>query len=300
MNYDMWKDKFIKYLRHEKNFSTHTEISYFNDLTQFEEFVKNETGTFDINIIDSSIIRSWIYKLSSENLKASSINRKLSSIRSFFQYLLKTEAISNNPAGKINGLKTEVNLPQFATHKEITQILDSETSFTDNFEGHRDRFIIELFYTTGARQSEMAELRDSDINHFKKEIKLNGKRNKQRIIPLSEQTYEKLIRYIEIRDKSIENKSSYLFVRISGEQLSRFIMYSIINKHLGDIPTLKKKSPHVLRHSFATEMLNNGADINTVKQLLGHTSLSSTEIYTHVTFEELKKVYNQAHPRAKN
>ena len=296
----MWKDKFIKYLRYEKNYSSHTEISYFNDISQFQEFVEKETSGFDIKQIDSDIIRNWIYELSNNGTKARSINRKISSIRSFFQYLLKIGEISNNPTRKIKGLKTSKNLPQFATHKEISRILDDESAFTDDYEGKRNRFIIELFYTTGARQSELINLKDKDINHNRKEILINGKRNKQRIMPLSDGTYDKLKEYIVERDREIENKSPYFFVRIDGEQLSKNSMYSIINKHLADIPTLTKKSPHTLRHSFATEMLNNGADILAVKQLLGHTSLSSTEIYTHVTFEELKKVYNQAHPRAKN
>lgn len=296
----MWKERFIKYLRHERNYSSHTEISYLNDIEQFQIFVEKDIEKFDITLIDTDTIRNWIYELSNNGAKATTINRKLSSIRSFFRYLHKIGAISDNPAKKITRLKTPKTLPQFATHEEITKILDNKSSFTDNFEGHRNRFIIELFYNTGARQSELLELKDEDINHFKKEIMINGKGNKQRIIPISDYTYDKLVEYIEKRDKSIENKTQYLFVRINGDKLSKSIMYSIINKHLEDIPTLTKKSPHTLRHSFATEMLNNGADINAVKQILGHSSLSSTEIYTHVTFDELKKVYKQAHPRAKN
>lgn len=296
----MWKDKFIDYLRNEKNYSSHTEISYLNDLTQFQSFVENSLPEFDPELIDSDIIRNWLYDLNTRGLKPRSINRKLSTVRSFFQYMLKKGVVKKNPAINIKGLKAPSDLPQFATHYEIISILDDVTAFSDDFEGRRNKFLMELFYLTGARRSELANLKDADINHLKKELLITGKGNKQRIVPLSDSTYVKLVNYITDRDAEVENKSSYLFVRIDGKQLSTHHMYNIINRHLDSITTMTKKSPHTLRHSFATEMLNNGAEITAVKEILGHASLSSTEIYTHVTFEELKKVYNKAHPRAKN
>ncbi len=296
----MWKDKFIEYLRNEKNYSPHTEISYLNDLNQFYEYVSKTIGDFEPDQIDIDIIRNWIYELSTNKLKPRSINRKLSTIKSFFQYLLKKGEITKNPAKNIHSIKTPKNLPEFATHKDIIKVIDDELNFSSDFEGHRDRFILELFYTTGARSSEIQNLKDSDINHSKKEILIKGKGNKERIIPMSDDTFDKMIKYITERDLNIENKSGYLLVKNNGKQIDRIMMYNIVNRYLDHIPTLSKKSPHTLRHSFATEMLNNGAEITAVKELLGHASLSSTEIYTHVSFEELKKVYNKAHPRAKN
>lgn len=296
----MWKEKFIEYLRNEKNYSSHTEISYLRDLDQFQIFVEGVLPNFDPVLIDTDIVRNWMYELNQSGLKPRSINRKLSTIRSFFQFVLKKGGVEKNPAINIKGLRAPHDLPQFATHSELTSILDDEQAFSDDFEGRRNRFLIELFYLTGARRSEIANLKDSDINHSKKEMLITGKGNKQRIVPLSDGGYEKLVTYIEDRNREVENKSANLFVRKDGRQLGVSVMYSIINRHLDGIPTMTKKSPHTLRHSFATEMLNNGAEITAVKQILGHESLTSTEIYTHVTFEELKKVYNQAHPRAKN
>ena len=296
----MWKKRFIDYLRNEKNYSSHTEISYLKDLTQFEEYVTQNIEDFDPTGIDSDIIRNWIYDLNTKGLKPRSINRKLSTLKTFFQFVLKKGGIAKNPAANITGLKTSKNLPQFISHHEMEKILDNKTAFGDDFEGVRDQFLLELFYTTGARRAEIAALKDSDINHTKKEILINGKRNKQRIVPISDNTYAKLMEYINKRDSEVENKSPNLFVRTDGRPLSSETMYIIINRHLDSITTITQKSPHTLRHSFATEMLNNGADITAVKELLGHASLASTEIYTHVTFEELKKAYNNAHPRAKN
>lgn len=296
----MWKEKFLSYLRHEKNYSSHTEISYFRDLEQFQEYIEREMTGFDPLLIDADVVRNWMYELNALGLKPRSINRKLSTIRSFFHYLLKKGVISKNPAVNIKGLKAPKELPQFATNDELSRILEDDSLFSDDFEGRRDRFLLELFYLTGARRSELVNLNDSDINHDRKELLITGKGNKQRMIPLSDKSYEKLTNYIIERDRDIENKSPALFVRINGERLNAHNMYVIINKSLESITTMGKKSPHTLRHSFATEMLNNGAEITAVKQLLGHASLASTEIYTHVTFEELKKVYNKAHPRAKN
>lgn len=295
----MWKDRFIEYLRNEKNYSSHTEISYLSDIVQFEKYVEQNFFEFNPIKIDTDIIRNWIYDLNNSQIKPRSINRKISTIRSFFNFILKKGGIEKNPAISINNLKTSKNLPQFVSHNDLKEILDDELEFTDDFEGRRDRFLIELFYNTGARRAELAGLTDLDINHTKKEILITGKGNKQRIIPLSDNVYQKLVKYIEERDMEIGNKTSRLFVRKDGRPLNPSHMYIIINKHLDRIPTLSQKSPHTLRHSFATEMLNNGADITAVKELLGHASLSSTEIYTHVTFEELKKAYNNAHPRAK-
>ena len=296
----MWKNKFIEYLRFEKNYSSHTEISYLNDLNQFEKFIVDKCGEFDLQKIDSDLIRIWIMQLMEEGMKPRSVNRKLSAVKSFFKYLKKQGVVTHNPAERVNGPKVNKKLPVFVSNKDMEKILDDDENFSDDFEGHRDRFIIELFYVTGMRRSELIGLKDSDIDFYNKTLRVTGKRNKQRIIPLSDITMEKLKGYMQKRDEHIKNKSPFLFVRNNGEPMCPIMVYKIVNTHLSSIATLSKKSPHVLRHSFATEMLNNGAEINAVKELLGQSSLASTEIYTHVTFDELKRVYNNAHPRAKN
>lgn len=296
----MWKEKFIQHLRNEKNYSSHTEISYLTDLTQFQQFIEKECGGFAPNEIDTDLIRIWIAQLVEKGIKPRSVNRKLSAVKAFFKYLNKTEAVKGNPAENITGPKTSKKLPAFVNHEDMTWVIDDELAYPDNFAGHRDRFIIELFYVTGMRKSELIGLKNSDVDNYAKTLRVTGKRNKQRIIPLSDQTVEKLKNYIQIRDREIENKTAFLFVKQNGDPMYPKMIYNIIRKHLDSISTLSRKSPHVLRHSFATEMLNNGAEINAVKELLGHSSLASTEVYTHVTFEELKKVYHNAHPRAKN
>ncbi|MEA4916591.1 tyrosine recombinase XerC [Proteiniphilum sp.] len=295
----MWKEKFIQYLRVEKNYSSHTEISYLDDLTQFEAFIIGELGTFDPVRIHSNHIRIWMSELMGQGLKARSVNRKLSAVKSFFRYLKKKEMIVQNPTEAVTGPKVAKKLPSFVNDPEMGKVLDDPFEYSDDFRGHRDRFLIELLYLTGMRRAELIALKDNDIDFGACTLRVTGKRNKQRIIPFSDTTKEKLTAYIAARDAEIENKSPFLFVKEDGEPLYPKLVYNVIHNHLNSIPTLAKKSPHVLRHSFATEMLNNGAEINAVKELLGHSSLASTEVYTHVTFEELKKAYQYAHPRAK-
>lgn len=296
----MWKEKFIKYLRYEKNYSSHTEISYMNDLTQFEHFIEKENGTFTPQNIDSDLIRVWISELMEKGCTAQSVNRKLSALRTFFKYLKKQKVITNNPTDLISGPKTGKKLPTFVKDAEISEILDTSLIATDTFEGVRDHFMFELLYLTGMRRSELIQLKDTDIDTGNCTLRVTGKGNKQRLIPFSTSTLQKLNDYLQIRDTEIKNKSAFLFVKKNGDPLYAKLVYNIIRKHLAQVHTLSKKSPHILRHSFATEMLNNGAEINAVKELLGHASLASTEVYTHVTFEELKKTYKNAHPRAKN
>lgn len=295
----MWKEKFIQYLRYEKNYSSLTEISYLKDLTQFQEFVTAECGATDWKEIDSDMIRIWISQLMEEGMKARSVNRKLSALKSFFRYLKRNDVVRQNPAEQVSGPKITKRLPTFVNNDDLNKVIDDPLAYDDDFRGHRDRFLIELFYLTGMRQAELISLKDSDIDFSHNTLRVTGKRNKQRLIPFSDETKEKLRLYIERRNHEIANKSPFLFVKEDGNPLYPRLVYRVIHKHLDSIPTLSKKSPHVLRHSFATGMLNNGAEINAVKELLGHSSLASTEIYTHVTFEELKKVYHTAHPRAK-
>ncbi len=293
----MLKEKFINYLRYEKNCSSHTEISYYKDLTQFQNYIKSEVGHFDPIAISADLIRMWIVQLMELGNKPSTVNRKLSALKSFYRFLLKKELIGVNPAIYIQGPKMEQRLPSFVKHSDMLKVLSSD-SFTEDFEGRRNRFLIELFYLTGLRTEELVMLKDVDVDFYSNVLHVHGKGNKDRLIPFSEKTNHLLLEYIKVRNDKIKNRSPYLFVRKNGKQLYHRMVYAIVNKHLSDVKTLSVKSPHVLRHSFATVMLNNGAEINAVKCLLGHASLSSTQIYTHVTFKELKKVYNNAHPRA--
>ncbi|MBK5719321.1 tyrosine recombinase XerC [Dysgonomonas sp. Marseille-P4677] len=290
-------EKYIKYLRYEKNFSLHTEISYSTDLQQFSEFLKEHFPEIDIKAADSDIIRLWIVSLMEAKISARSVNRKLSTLKSFYKYLLRINEISINPVKKITGPKTPKPIPAFINNTDMDKILDN-TNFDDSYESLRNQIMIELFYATGIRRAELIGLRDTDVDFSNETIQVTGKRNKQRIIPFSDGMRTLLEQYITIRDKEVENTTGYLFVRENGKQLYPMLVHRIIEENLKHIPTLSKTSPHVLRHSFATSMLNNGADINAVKELLGHSSLAATEIYTHTSFEELKKIYNKAHPRA--
>ena len=290
-------EKYIKYLRYEKNFSLHTEISYSTDLQQFFDFLKEHFSETDINSVDSDIIRLWIVSLMEAKISARSVNRKLSTLKSFYKYLLKIDEININPVKKITGPKIPKPIPAFVNTTDMDEILD-DINFDKSFESLRDQIMIELFYATGIRRAELIGLKDTDIDFSNETIQVTGKRNKQRIIPFSDGMKTLLEEYISTRNKEVEAISGYFFVRDNGKQLYPMLVHRIVNDHLKQVPTLSKTSPHVLRHSFATSMLNNGADINAVKELLGHSSLAATEIYTHTSFEELKKIYNKAHPRA--
>ncbi|WP_455641163.1 tyrosine recombinase XerC [Parabacteroides sp.] len=291
-------DSFLDYLRYERNYSDYTIGAYSKDLHQFEEYVKlNKEGIFVPEDVDADLVRSWIVALMDEKLSPVSVNRKLSSLKSFFKFLMKQGRISVNPLRLITGPKTKKPLPYFIKDKEMELLLDGD-GFGEDFEGVRDRLVIEMFYDTGIRRSELVGIKDSDVDLGGMQIKVTGKRNKQRLIPFAEGLKNLIEAYTEVRNREVGSESGWFFVRKNGKQLSTGIVYNIVKNKLSEIPTLAKRSPHVLRHSFATSMLNNGAELNAVKELLGHSSLASTSVYTHTTFEELKKVYH-AHPRAK-
>ena len=295
----MWKEKFIEYLRYEKNYSSQTEISYLNDIVQFEEFIKAKDDNLSLTSVDSDFVRIWMGSLIEKGFKASTVNRKLSALKCLFNYLTKSNIIEKSPVESVSGPKLRSRIPSFVNERQMDEILDDSSNFSEDFRGVRNQFLIETLYLTGMRRAELISLKDSDIDFTSCTLRVTGKGNKQRLIPFSELTKEKLKKYIQIRNKEIENKSPFLFVKEDGEAMYPKLVYRIINTYLNSISTLSKKSPHVLRHSFATVMLNNGAEINSIKELLGHSSLSSTEIYTHVTFEEMNKTYQNAHPRAK-
>jgi len=291
-------DSFLDYLRYERNYSNYTIEAYSKDLRQFEEYVKlNKESVFVLGDVDADLVRSWIVSLMDEKISPVSVNRKLSSLKSFFKFLMKQGSISVNPLRLITGPKTKKPLPYFVRDKEMELLLDGD-GFDEDFEGVRDRLILEMLYDTGIRRSELIGIQDSDVDFGAMQIRVTGKRNKQRLIPFAEGLKNLIQAYTEVRNREVGSESGWFFVRKNGEQLSAGIVYTIVKKKLSEIPTLAKRSPHVLRHSFATSMLNNGAELNAVKELLGHSSLASTSVYTHTTFEELKKVYH-AHPRAK-
>ena len=290
-------ESFLRHLQYEKNYSSHTVESYSNDILRFKEFVFGDE-TFNPKAIDSVWVRRWMVSLMDEGYSPLSVNRKLSSLKSFFKYLCKYNYIETSPAKNLRGPKVNKPLPHFIKDLEMNKLF-SEWEGADPFEGERDKAILDVFYTTGIRCAELVELKNEDVDFNTKLIKVNGKRNKQRLIPFSDNLKDIMQSYVYVRNETIDVPSdNAFFIRKNGKKLSNSIVYTIVNKRLSEIPNLSKKSPHVLRHTFATSMLNNGADLNAVKELLGHASLSSTEVYTHTTFEELKKVYHQAHPRA--
>lgn len=293
----MMIELFLRYLQYEKNYSFHTVEAYQNDLDQFKQFICGD-GIFNPLEIDSVIVRRWIVFLMEEGYSSFSVNRKLSSLKSFFKYLCKNKYLKSSPVKDVNGPKTNKALPYFVKDKDMDELLNN-LDLENSFEAERDKAIIDVFYSTGIRCAELVGLKDEDVDLSERLLRVTGKRNKQRLIPFSSLLKNVLSSYLEFRDREVNNEErQYFFVRKNGLSLTNNIVYNIVKRRLANIPNLSKKSPHILRHSFATGMLNNGADLNAVKELLGHTTLSSTEVYTHTTFEELKKAYHQAHPRA--
>lgn len=290
-------DSFLNFLQYEKNYSEKTINSYRVDLIQLEENIKNNSEELTLTEVDADIIRQWIIDLTKKGYTASSVNRKLSSLRSFYKFLLLKQEIVKDPTRKINGPKKKKPLPIFLKEKEINKILE-ETDFKEGFIGIRDQMIIEMFYATGIRLSELIGLNNKDINFEDSLIKVKGKRNKERLIPFGDELKESMLKYISVRDETITVKSEAFFIKENGERLYNALVDRLVKRQLSKVVTLKKKSPHVLRHTFATAMLNNEANLNAIKEILGHASLAATEVYTHTTFEELKNIYKLAHPRA--
>ena len=288
---------FLDYLRYERNYSEKTVLAYSEDIKQLQEFAQEEYGRFNPLEVEAELIREWIVSLMDRGYTSTSVNRKLSSLRSFYKYLLRQGEVTKDPLCKITGPKNKKPLPVFLKESEMNKLLD-ETDFGEGFKGYRDRLIIEVFYATGIRLSELIGLDDKDVDFSASLLKVTGKRNKQRLIPFGDELRELMLGYINIRNEMIPERSEAFFVRENGERLYKNLVYNLVKRNLSKVVTLKKRSPHVLRHTFATPMLNNDAELGAVKELLGHESIATTEIYTHATFEELKKVYKQAHPRA--
>ena len=288
---------FLDYLRLELNRSENTVVSYEADLKEFEAYFKKTDEELEFTTLDADVVRNWMVHLMEAGKAASSVNRKLSSLRSFYRYLLRKGKVEHDPMLKVVGPKKKKPLPYFLKEKEMDRLLD-ETSFDEGFEGCRDRLILETFYATGMRLSELIGLNDADVDFSARLIKVTGKRNKQRLIPFGNELEKDLLQYIKVRNETFPDGTEAFFVLKNGGRMYPQGVYRIVRRNLSMVVTLKKRSPHVLRHTFATAMLNGKAELRAVKELLGHESLATTEIYTHTTFEELKKVYEQAHPRA--
>ena len=288
----MLKNDFLQYLEYEKRYSSHTIVSYNTDLTQFHKFLKSEFDIEDTSEVTHHIIRNWISVLLESGLTSRTVNRKITTLKSYFKYLLQEDVLSENPTRKIISPKSSKKLPIFIEKSKMDQLLN-EIEFPNSFDGERDKLIIDLFYMTGMRLSELISVSFLDIDFINSTVKVLGKRNKERIIPLS----ISLLNQLENFFKKHKLKS-YFFVNLEGKKLTSKKVYTIVNYYLGMVSSVEKKSPHILRHTFATHMLNNGADINAIKEILGHANLSATQVYTHNTIERLKNIYKQAHPRA--
>lgn len=290
-------DSFLGYLQYERNYSEETIKSYREDIRQFEEFAEEEVKDLTPSEVTSELVREWVVSLMDQGYTSTSINRKLSALRSFYKFLLRKGEVVADPLQKVTGPKNKKPLPAFLKESEMNKLLD-DTDFGEGFKGCRDHMIIEMFYVTGMRLSELIGLDNKDVDFASSLIRVTGKRNKQRLIPFDEELKNAMVEYVDVRNEAVSVRSDAFFIRETGERLSRSIVSNIVKRNLSKVVTIKKRSPHVLRHTFATTMLNHEAELGAIKELLGHESLATTEVYTHTTFEELKKVYNQAHPRA--
>ena len=293
----MLKDSFLKYLLLERNYSEKTILSYGIDLDEFEAYFKGVDVELEFTSVDADVVRGWVLSLMDEGRAETTVNRKLSSLRSFYHYLLRQKLVAVDPVAKVVGPKKKKPLPVFVRDEAMSQLLDG-FEFPQTFEGVRDKTMLEVFYSTGMRRAELIALRDGDVDFSALVIKVTGKRNKQRLIPFGEELRRAMSVYLKIRNEVLPGKAEAFFVLKNGKRMYPGKVYLLVKRNLSKVVSLKKRSPHVLRHTFATAMLNNEAELGAVKELLGHSSLTTTEIYTHTTFEELKKVYNQAHPRA--
>jgi len=290
------KESFLQHLQVGKRYSPHTIRSYSNDLDQFYAFLSSNNISSEPGEISSHDIRAWIVSLMDAGIQPVSVHRKISCLRVFFRYLRKNGIITHDPLEKVVMPKRKKTLPVFVSEKSLDNLLDGDL-FDDTFAGLRDRTIIEMLYLTGMRRAELIGLKIADVDLISAQVKVTGKRNKQRIIPLTREFCIKLGNYLAQR-ADIATGSDWFFITDKGNKLYDKYVYNIVAGYLAGVTTIEKKSPHVLRHTFATHMLNNGADLNVIKEFLGHANLSATQVYTHNTFEKLKKIYKQAHPRA--
>jgi integrase/recombinase XerC len=302
-------EDFVKYLRYEKRVSSHTVLAYQSDLIQFRQYLKQTYSDDRTELAAHGMVRSWIVELVEAGMGPSSVNRKIACLRTYFKYLLRQEVITKDPMIKIRVLKARKKLPGFVKEADILEILDGKpldpeadpvkAAHEKPFEKARNQLVMELFYATGIRLSELINLKESNIDFLNCTIKVLGKRNKERVIPFGKNLVQVIKAYTTIRNKEIERKDhGYLLVTESGQPCYPMLIYRIVKDRLKDYDSIEKRSPHILRHTYATHLLDKGAEISAVKDLLGHTSLAATQVYTHNSMEKLKKVFDQAHPKA--
>ncbi len=289
---------FLNYLKFEKRYSSHTLVSYETDLSDFFGYIHIQFGETSLNKINHSFIRSWLAGLKDKGLTSKSINRKISSLKSFFKYHLKTGTIEVSPMVNVMSPKVSKRLPVFLKEADTKNLIEALNRSTEDWKGLNAKMIITLFYETGMRLSELIMLKDSQIDFSRSQIKVLGKGNKERIIPISKSSIAAVKDYQSLKKKNFEATDDFLLVTDKGKKLYPKYAYLLVTHYLGQASTLDKKSPHVLRHTFATHLMNNGADLNAVKELLGHSSLASTQVYTHNTIEKLKDIHKKAHPKA--
>jgi integrase/recombinase XerC len=298
-------EQFLKYLQYEKRVSAHTTLAYKTDLAQFSKFLHDTYDAHPIESVTYGMVRSWIITLVDSKLSATSVNRKIASLKTFYKFLMRQQIIEKNPMLKIRVLKTQKRLPSFVNEAEMVKVLDSKedvknvvVKWNDSLEDWRNRVILELFYATGIRLSELIGLKENQINLRDRTIKVLGKRNKERVVPFPTGIVSILDGYRKVRNREVDMKDhGLLLVTDSGEPCYPMMVYRVVKQHLKDTGT-QKTSPHVLRHTYATHLLNKGAEINAVKDLLGHSSLAATQVYTHNSMEKIKKAFDQAHPKA--
>jgi integrase/recombinase XerC len=293
MNY---QESFINYLKYEKRNSAHTVVAYRKDLDQFVQYCIEMVGEFDVKRVDTKFVRSWIVSLMEQQLSPRSVNRKVSTVKAFFRFLMKENVVDANPAVNLPLPKIRKKLPNFVEEKSLHQLFD-HGYFPDGFTGTRDKLILTLLYATGIRLAELLRLKETDFDTNNYLIKVFGKRQKERIIPYPREVNNLLFKYLDIRNETIGHFPKVLLVTDKGKPVYEKLIYRVVKKNLEYVTSLEQKSPHVLRHSYATHLLNKGADLNAVKELLGHANLAATEVYTHTTFEKLHDIYKQAHPR---
>ena len=289
---------FINFLKFEKRYSQHTIVSYQTDLTGFFDFVVTQFGETPLPQISHTFIRSWLASLKDEGLTAKTINRKISSLKSFFKYQVKTGVLKQTPMTKVIAPKAEKRLPNFVADKDIKTLFDY-VEFPATWKGQTERLLLQIFYQTGMRLSEAIQLKDSGINFSNSTLKVLGKGNKERVIPVQPELQKELQSYLQAKQEEFAGQAAdNLLVSEKGKPLQPRAVYTSVKHYLSLVTTIQKRSPHVLRHTFATHLMNNGADLNAVKELLGHSSLAATQVYTHNTIEKLKNIYKKAHPKA--
>lgn len=291
-----FQESFVSYLYYEKRCSSHTVTAYKNDLDQFAQYCAEMVGEFNVKTVDSRLIRNWVVSLMESGQSSATVNRKITTLKSFFNYLMRLKLVESNLAKAVPLPKTKKVLPNFVEEKNLNQLLDNGF-FSNDFSGVRDKIIFNLFYGTGIRLSELIGLKDSDFDTINCTVKVLGKRNKERIVPYPQPVNSIINEYKDIRNATLGFNPDCFLVTSDGKPVYAKLVYRVVKSNLTKVTLLEKKSPHVLRHSFATHLMNNGADLNAVKELLGHANLAATQIYTHVTFKKIHDIYKQAHPR---